>query len=383
METTKTEKQNTAAFQLKKLLCKQEKQDLGDKSRWENIPVNYIVTANTLGIELNNNTVKRLNNSEDKDLAFHSIYLAHYFSEIARNNGKENLAKELSAMVGDESIKTEEIAFYAIEAVKNELPKEEQLEKIAKAYLAKNNVFIETLESKVNTLDIVVLPTDKDNAYVYVGSFPESTENLTLNVYGINSSNQNDLNKDILKYVNKNIDSLTIPWIDHWRDEKKKSKGLLLAQVGVIAVSEVAGGIFSFLEGEPSLFIAFSAIGGLIALTIPFPLYFRHKENKNLKSYEKRKLDLETSVSKAKINWIKDDDMEEVYNCATKGKEPSSGGFKNKRVQKAAKYLINNASEVGIRGSFLDTYRQKLDYYEGKENKMFKVSLNGGKDVKI
>ncbi|MFH1638515.1 MAG: hypothetical protein ABIB71_08875, partial [Candidatus Woesearchaeota archaeon] len=210
METTKTKKDNKNAFQLKKLLGRKENQDLGDKSRWENIPVNYIVTANTLGIELNDYMVKRLNEAKDKELAFNSIYVANYFSEKARKLKKHELAKKLDAMVVDESIEPEDIAFYAIEAVKGELPKDRQLEKIAKSYMAARENSKKPIDSKTNTLDIVLMPMDNDGYcdvyldYKLKSRKEKSLEEITINVYGMGERDEDTL-KNLLNIASEKL----------------------------------------------------------------------------------------------------------------------------------------------------------------------------------
>ncbi|MFH1638195.1 MAG: hypothetical protein ABIB71_07245 [Candidatus Woesearchaeota archaeon] len=211
MEETMNDQKNTTAYQLKKLLGKKEKQDLGNVERWKQIPVEYIVTANTLGIELNDYALKRLNDAEDKEHAFESIYVTQYFAKEARKLKKLDLANKLEAMVEDESIATEDIAFYATKAIENELPKEKVLKKLAKAYTAKANVpkrtiqakesKEEALEDKLNEVNIVLVPVDADgfcNAYIdYEIKGRKSLENTVVNIYCTGELDEDAVNKAI------------------------------------------------------------------------------------------------------------------------------------------------------------------------------------------
>ncbi|MFH1637230.1 MAG: hypothetical protein ABIB71_02285 [Candidatus Woesearchaeota archaeon] len=137
MEETKTkEEENKTALQLKKFLTPSKKQDLGDKSRWEKIPVEYIITANTLGIELNDHALKRLNEAEGKREAFEAIYVAQHFSKKAIEKGMDELAEKLEAIVANHQIKTEDIGLYALESVKGTIDSEELEKKLLECYKA-------------------------------------------------------------------------------------------------------------------------------------------------------------------------------------------------------------------------------------------------------
>ncbi|MFH1637235.1 MAG: hypothetical protein ABIB71_02310, partial [Candidatus Woesearchaeota archaeon] len=168
---TKEEGRKKTATQLKKFLNPSKKQDLGNVERWKKIPVEYIVTANTLGIELNDYTLKRLNESEDKNHAFESVYVIQYFSKEARNAGKDELAETIEKMLLDNSIRTEELAMYAVEEIRKALPQkksEKIIKKVKEAAKDADSLLNPRIEAK-NTLDIVLLPVnDKGKCSVYV-----------------------------------------------------------------------------------------------------------------------------------------------------------------------------------------------------------------------
>ncbi|MFH1637846.1 MAG: hypothetical protein ABIB71_05460 [Candidatus Woesearchaeota archaeon] len=216
MEKTTSEQKDKTAYQLKKLLGSSKKQDLGNVERWKQIPVEYIVTANTLGIELNDSALKRLNEAEDKEHAFESIYVTQYFSKEAKKLKKHDLAKKLEGMVEDESIATEDIALYAISAIKGELPKKKLLEKLAKAYSVnkspKEKRFKRkaTLEKKLNKINFVLVPVDKEGfcniymEYDIKSTGPFALKNTKVNIYSMRNIDDAAISK-ALEVAGKSI----------------------------------------------------------------------------------------------------------------------------------------------------------------------------------
>ncbi|MFH1638196.1 MAG: hypothetical protein ABIB71_07250 [Candidatus Woesearchaeota archaeon] len=363
METTKTEKKNTTAYQLKKLLCKKEKQDLGNVERWKQIPVEYIVTANTLGIELNDYALKRLNESEDKDHALEAIYVTQFFTKEAKKLKKHDLADKLEAMAGNESLKAEDIAFYATKAIENELPKDKVLKKLAKAYLAEKEAekaLPQKLEDKVvgNTLDIVVVPLSEKKAYVYTEEIPESLDNVAINVYGIDAKPKDSVKAAVNAEVNKDMDSR----ISSCKVEIDGCKEGFWSLLGVGAGFSAVGGLLYAITKTPEMFYVTAGVGTGLPLLLSGILggvYFCEKNN--LKGLESRKSHLLNILEHPKINWLESRDLKGAYESAFSEKELPEMKIENNVVEKALRYVINHSNEIGLRGKFLDAYKNLIE----------------------
>ncbi|MFH1638316.1 MAG: hypothetical protein ABIB71_07870 [Candidatus Woesearchaeota archaeon] len=376
MQKTTNEERKTA-YQLKKLLGRKENQDLGDKSRWENIPVNYIVTANTLGIELNDYALKRLNEAEDKDLAFNSIYVANYFSAYARKEGKEDLAKRLEGMVVDENVKTEDIAFYATKAMENELPKDKVLEKIAKAYTTGKTFesMLPKSENKVesnNILDIVLIPTDKENSYAHISSLPNSLDNLVINIYSKGEINTEAMQK-VLKTSEHSLCKKLEENIGFYNDKLKDSRTLCLLTSGLSAALAIAIPILA-TKIAPD-FALFTAIAW------PFPILAIsnavewRQSLKTAESYRKEKKEFEEIFPKAKINCIKSRDLESAYSSAMSGKELPDERFEHEAVKQAISRILHMTGEIGVKAALIEAYQQQLKCSEVKREHELKMKI--------
>ncbi|MFH1637847.1 MAG: hypothetical protein ABIB71_05465 [Candidatus Woesearchaeota archaeon] len=375
METTKTEQKNTTAFQLKKLLGPSKKQDLGDVERWKQIPVEYIVTANTLGIELNDYALKRLNEAEDKNHALESIYVAQYFSKEARKLKKHDLANKLEAMVEDESLKTEDIALYAIKAIENELPKDKVLQKLAKAYAADKRIESvlpkENLENKVeNILDVVLMPTDRERAYVYIGNLPKSMDNLTINIYSKNEESKEGKElavKSLKSTKEKSLESQVAYQLKEKNSNKKTSLALYGSALGCLALGTGIGAA----AGDA---VCGAITGGIFgAIISTFGVCFTgcwYSENKDYKEYKNQEEQFKKHFPTAKVNWIKDEDLEAAYSSATSEKEMPIKGYKNSAVEEAAQYLVDYGRRVGVRQDFINAYQEQLENSLGKDRKI-------------
>ncbi|MFH1638043.1 MAG: hypothetical protein ABIB71_06465 [Candidatus Woesearchaeota archaeon] len=390
MEETINGGKDKAAYQLKKLLGKKEKQDLGDVERWKQIPVEYIVTANTLGIELNDHALKRLNEAKDKEHAFESIYVTQYFAKEARKLQKHDLAEKLEAMVEDESLATENLALYASKAIEDTLPKDKLLEKLAKAYSVDKKIQdvlpkVQELPQKGNTIDIILIPTDTEKAYVHVGELPESLENLVINVYSKDEGSKEEKQvafnyaKENLK---KNIDQKLKDFEKNFSDTKKISVGSNAGGLGAICLGAgigaaatqswggalIGGGIGGLLE-----------VAALMATAVLWGGYGFH-ELKGCKKYRNKKEQFQKCFQPERINWIKDDGLEFAYNQAMSEKDVKPRGYDNEAVKKAVSSMLSNANSIGVVGKFSDVYTKQMDLDKGKD---MKISLKkNGKDNK-
>ncbi|MFH1638315.1 MAG: glycine zipper family protein [Candidatus Woesearchaeota archaeon] len=377
MEKTINDEKKTA-LQLKKLLGRKKNQDLGNVERWKNIPVNYIVTANTLGIELNDYTLKRLNESEDKDHAFESVYLVQYFSKEARNAGKEELAETLEKLVIDKSIKTEQLAMYAVEEIRKAMPQKKSKKLIKKVEEASKNVdnLLNPRVKAKNTLDIVLLPINKEGSCaVYFDYNFKSTfnpmKNTAVNVYSAGPK-KDSLIKPSLDFVAKEILSV----------EEQKDLGFM--NLGNIALNDggpmglgdilgcgtiealvfgfcgaVIGGVTGELFGAGNEGCAIGAGVGLVIPTYVFirPAYRKYRKEAN-KKIARKLMDSEIE----KINWIESKDLGNLCDIALKGAQPTQ--FAGSKIVGEAMQAIysNDDTRFDVSDEFKSSYEQKLDF---------------------
>ncbi|MFH1638041.1 MAG: hypothetical protein ABIB71_06455 [Candidatus Woesearchaeota archaeon] len=362
MEKTINDGKDKAAYQLKKLLGNKEKQDLGDKSRWEKIPVNYIITANTLGVELNDCALKRLNESEDKDQAFYSVLLTQYFAKEARKLKKDDLAEQLEQMVEDDAIKTDELAMYAVRAIDNTLPKDKRLEKLAKVHSSKK--IKNVLKKKEVTLDIVLVPLDKENMYVhtYLSDFPDTCDGLVVNIYSKDKEG-NKLEEGKTAFKN-NLEERMDVWKSNLKDPK-----MAAWVIGLIAGSAVVGGaIAGLVTGDPKLFYIIGGVcGGGYGVCATIPALVAYSYSKKLKKANKSIESMEELFSKAEINWIKYDALENPYNSAMNGKEMKECRIEDKAVADALEQVCKKAKESKMWTSITKSYNKLLQKYKEDE----------------
>ncbi|MFH1638317.1 MAG: hypothetical protein ABIB71_07875 [Candidatus Woesearchaeota archaeon] len=421
MKEETTTKDRKIALQLKKLLGRKENQDLGDKSRWENIPVNYIVTANTLGIELNDSALKRLNQSENKDEAFYSILIAQHFSTAAEKTGKKDLAEKLRLMVEDERISTQEFGIYALKEIQEGMTEEELKRCLENAQdvgdRADAKVKGISLESRLeakNTVEIVLLPKNlRGECEVYVEySFTKgrnAMENTAVNVYSLGLKEDSSVSSAL---------GLASTKIQEIEDKKKIKinnligKGLFKEESlddGLAIIT--AGGFEAMLFCLPAMIFSFPSgfLGGLaagsispdymplgvvagaaapfaIAVTLPLRMFaspafqaLRKEKNKNIA----RKL---KDYDAEKVNWVKSNDLEEIFSKAVKDGEFETKPFEYGIVKRAIDRtfclantdsedrlwgrLIASDSKLKIQSSdLLFAYREKLNAHEAYEKK--------------
>ncbi|MFH1637231.1 MAG: hypothetical protein ABIB71_02290 [Candidatus Woesearchaeota archaeon] len=372
MEETITEGQKKNILQLKKLLGSAKKQDLGDVEKWKQVPVEYIISAKTFGVELNDYALKRLSKAEDKEDALYSIMIAQHFGKAAERSGKKDLAERLKKMVEDESMKTEDIAFYATKAIENELPKDKVLEKLAKAYSVDKRKVKEGLE---NTLDIVLVPTDENNVYVHMGNVPKSLENLTLNVYSKNEKKE-DLEKSVLEAA---ISSLKKRNEERIKGEKKGLFALGITTLLFPAVgSVVLTGIPAALARGDNASLAMLIVGGAGFCAMGgFSGYLIYDSYKNIKKALKKKDSLEKDLPGVKLNWIKDKGLEAIYDSTIAGKEAEEKKFENPIVKEALEWTIIDSTDIGVKGTFLDAYKRQLKLLEGEKKHELKINVKG------
>ncbi|MFH1638042.1 MAG: hypothetical protein ABIB71_06460 [Candidatus Woesearchaeota archaeon] len=317
MEKTINDGKEKTAYQLKKLLGKKKNQDLGDKSRWENIPVNYIVTANTLGVELNDPVLKRLNGSGDKEQAFYSVMLTQYFSREMRKQGKQELATELEAMVENEAIATDELGIYALESIKKALPEKAVMEKLAKAYFMEHKDGIS--DKPGNQVDIVLLPMGKDNLHkdnvrVYMSEIPEDFESAIFNIYG----REENLRESAGIIRNQIKDSLDRKMS---LDSKGRNKHKSYYASAIIAgtIVSLVGGLFALIYkdygGESNLAMGMM-VGGGIAGSLAFIGYnalLAYAKGRDIKKAKKQIEQLNDNLSKSNVNLIHSKALENAY----------------------------------------------------------------------
>ncbi|MFH1638314.1 MAG: hypothetical protein ABIB71_07860, partial [Candidatus Woesearchaeota archaeon] len=81
-------------------------------------------------------------------------------------------------------------------------------------------------------------------------------------------------------------------------------------------------------------------------------------------------------LPKAKINWIKDDDLESAYNASSSEKPPKLNAYKNDIIKAAVHEVVREDKPLG---PFRDVYKQQL-----AENKIIDdpstVRINGKDD---
>ncbi|MFH1638197.1 MAG: hypothetical protein ABIB71_07255 [Candidatus Woesearchaeota archaeon] len=377
METTKTEQKNTTAYQLKKLLCKKEKQDLGNVERWKQIPVEYIVTANTLGIELNDHALKRLNESEDKDHALEAIYVTQFFTKEAKKLKKHDLANKLEAMVGNEGIATEDIAFYATKAIENELPKETVRKKLAKAYAQEQKAIEKPSTETKDYVDVVIVPTSENDAYVYVSPLPDDLTSASINVYSVNGK-QKTLEDSVRKLVSnasvqmgKELDNK----IGYWKKEQRTSKIVGLAGLGGVLTFTGLGAVLYAVTGEPGTLAFFGGVLGGVSGFFSFAgLCTYSDQSGEIKKITQKKESFETLLNR--INWIQSEDLKEAYNCALSEKGSSPKAYKKKCIEKAVLHVISNSEEIGLKKPFKDAYWKQLEASNKNKFDEFKVKLD-------
>ncbi|MFH1637234.1 MAG: hypothetical protein ABIB71_02305 [Candidatus Woesearchaeota archaeon] len=364
MEETITKEQKKNILQLKKLLGPTKKQDLGDKSRWENIPVEYIITANTLGIELNDYALKRLSEAEDRHYALEAIYVAQHFGKIAKKEGKEDLAKKLEAMVMDEKISTQDIALYAAKAIENELPKEKLLEKLAKTHSAGKEA--ERYLSKTQTkkevnqiIDAVLVPTDKDHVHLYVSNTERSLDNIVINVYGIKDKEKEAVKNKILKTIEERIgnkldDNISLA---HLRKEESKAICLLFSALGPIAFSAITGAAYANDKSVTGLVLG-GILGGICSTGAVIFGSLWHSGSKDIKRLKKENKEYQNRIlPNARFKWIKDKDLEAAYNAAISEKPSKLNAFRNKSVKEAVDLIFEGDK---VDHAFKEVYKQQF-----------------------
>ncbi|MFH1638516.1 MAG: hypothetical protein ABIB71_08880 [Candidatus Woesearchaeota archaeon] len=368
-KTVHDEKIKKQALQLKKLLGSPKKQNLGNVENWKNIPVNYIVTASTLGIELDDYAIKRLNNAEDKDKAFQSMMIVHYFSSDAEEKGNRELAGNLRKMVSDENISTEELGIYATKAMESSFSKRKLKQRLS------------GIEKKIkeggfeeNVMDVVLFPTDREKAYVHLSNVPESLDNLIVNIYSKDKM-ANDLADDTLKVAEQEIKSKLGVEIEGLELKKKSSKkwsyiwgGAALAAIAFTLESKIfhVGGALS---------VIFSS------LAIGYGTSWRDK-SKELKGLIGREDGLKGKFSVARINWVHDKDLENAYNHAYGQKPLPKKEIDNDAVRKAMLNWVTG----GWANNFTKIYSYQTEYdldakikKQDLENSHY-ITMKGDKD---
>ncbi|MFH1637232.1 MAG: hypothetical protein ABIB71_02295 [Candidatus Woesearchaeota archaeon] len=373
MQETITEEQKKTAFQLKKLLAPAKKQDLGDKSRWEKIPVEYIMSANTFGIDLNDYALNRLSEAEDKHYALEAIYVAQYFSKEARKKGKEEIAKEVEAMIGNEKISTEDLGLYAMKKMEGTIPKEKKLEKLMNAYHGKTK--------EKNILDIVIVPTDKGHACASCTKLPKSLDNLIINIYS-KDGDISSATETAEELIRKGLDEK----IRHYESEIGTFKNVTILTSCMNPVAWGIGVAISLSDPEFSMIagLATGAATGLICTLIPGATIGGcwYHSSKKLKKEEGKKAKLQEILSNAEINLIKDESLEAAYNAIIQGKEPEVKQFKNASVKNAVIEIVAASRKNNLRNSFTEAYENIVGEVDEKSKK-FSCSISSGeKDEK-
>ncbi|MFH1637233.1 MAG: hypothetical protein ABIB71_02300 [Candidatus Woesearchaeota archaeon] len=339
------------SLQLKKLLGYKKEEDLGDKSRWEKTPVNYVIAANTLGVELDDYVLTRLQGAKDKNHALESIYVAQHFSREAKKRGKTGLAKELEDMIKDGCISTEELGIYAMKKVEGTVSKGSLLKKLGRAYCSGK-------EKGENVLDIVFVPTDADNAFVYCSKLPYSLEDLTINVY-TRESTKEQLESKLRTVINEELD--------------KKIKNIGYKQMDLSLLSLTGTGFGGILTAVPIMVaisppetgVSVSAIVvvsfvGFLGLAVGScgiygsKLWYKNHKQKTVAQQEQ--VELKDLLSKAKVNWIEDESLESLYQSSVSRKEPSCKRIGNMVVKDAIECLIKVSRESKIRTVFTENY---------------------------
>ncbi|MFH1638044.1 MAG: hypothetical protein ABIB71_06470 [Candidatus Woesearchaeota archaeon] len=385
IEKTINDGKDKTAYQLKKLLGNREKQDLGNVERWKQIPVEYIVTANTLGVELNDHALKRLNEAKDKEHAFESIYVTQYFAKEARKLKKDDLAEKLEAMVEDESLATEEIAFYATKAIENELPKDKVLEKLAKAFYTKetslNRKKKEGLEEAVNSLDIVLVPIDKEGYCKAYASYDINSnkrkdwKNIAVNVYSLGNRKPEALRGLLKRPAQNRLDQAARVEVIHrnWGDGLGNYTKIGYYLGGHLGLGTVSFGIGSGLGAvgaaihnavsssiSEAPYFPWCIGGGALALAIweaaiTYGPISRLLEKHRIKQSSK---DIE-NYDVLKINWIESQDIKNLWAAAFKGKKAEP--FKeNDVVQEASRRVTLHGAgltTIGTSEELKEAYR--------------------------
>ncbi|MFH1638321.1 MAG: hypothetical protein ABIB71_07895 [Candidatus Woesearchaeota archaeon] len=89
--------------QLKSLICS------SGNANEASIPENYTAISSRLGIDLDNCSLKRIKDAEDKEEAFGSVTVAKYLSKKALAEGNEDFSKKLEGLISDPGIRTEDL----------------------------------------------------------------------------------------------------------------------------------------------------------------------------------------------------------------------------------------------------------------------------------
>ncbi|MBI4447740.1 hypothetical protein HY643_02065 [Candidatus Woesearchaeota archaeon] len=129
-ETPKSETQQTAAdkeVELKKLLKtrltkKAAPVQLGDVSKWEKASPIDLIVAKKIGLDLDEDAIKRLN--EDPD-GLYSLMAAAYFKKEAEKKGLTDVQTQIQDLIKDSSVSIKDLGIYASKALTDGLPQKE------------------------------------------------------------------------------------------------------------------------------------------------------------------------------------------------------------------------------------------------------------------
>ncbi|MFH1637845.1 MAG: hypothetical protein ABIB71_05455 [Candidatus Woesearchaeota archaeon] len=355
--------QDKQVYQLKKLLGKKE--ELGDISKWKNIAPGDMLFLKKLEAELSPNAMERLNSikEEDRKEGLYSILVANYFSNVASRKGRDDVVEKIGAIFDDTSIKAEEIGMYAFEAVRDSLPDDERLEKLARTYLTDKKVKRqkkEGLEKKLNTIDVVLLPKDLDGEcevyieYDFKKRLGNPLENTEVNIYSAGRRVDSAV-ENVLSHISKEIQdleegkelkymSLSVKIISRAAGAKPTTMDSPMILAGGFLEALILGsggaGIGGAIGGGEGA--AIGAALGAIAPTYVFirPAYQKYKKAMNKKLA--KKLD---SYNPKEVNWIESKDLNEICDKA-EGKIQSfpEKPFEHDVIKRAINKLANKGT---------------------------------------